>query len=227
MTQDEFQRWFRHHAANFTGLVSWLGKIPKTPDPGMPSQLDVTTAWYQQLASLSIDLAIAASDELAQSPEQFQPRSFDRHPAAVLAIGKRLQRDREPEHRGPRYVDGHETFRCQTCQDFGTVTVWHPKTVALAQAEKLKPTTADAARAFQLYEHSVRCTCEASKGFEWIETVYDPQTMLITEPWRPSDEVLAELVAYAARREEKRSASARHSEFEQFSRRDRAAGEEF
>lgn len=224
MTQDEFQRWFRHHAANFTGIVAWLGKLPKTADAGMPSQLDVTTAWFRQLASLDIETAIAASDELATTAEQYQPRSFDRHPATVAAIAKRLRRDAAPEHQGPRYVDGRETFKCATCQDTGAVTVWHPKTMALAAAGKLAPTMQEAVRTFQIYECAVRCTCEASKGLGYIPTVYSPETMLPVKPCQPHEQQLAEVTAFAQGLAERRAASRRHSEFDQYSGRDRAAG---
>lgn len=229
MTQDEFQRWFRHHAANFTGLVAWLGKIPKTADPGMPNQLDVTTAWYRQLAFLDINLAIAASDELASSPEQFQPRSFDRHPAAMLAIAKRLRRDQTPEHRGPHYVDGHETFKCAICQDKGTVEIWHWKTITLTQRGQLKATVAECARAFQWYTNTAQCSCEAGKAGRWLGIIYNPETMLIVKPCQPHEEQLAEVKVFVATLDERRLAAKCHPEFNSFSGvsgRDRAAGED-
>ncbi len=220
MTQDEFQHWFRHHAANFTGLMTWLGKIPKTADPGMPNQLDVTTAWYRQLASLDVAVAIAASDELAGSPEQFQPRSFDRHPAAIFAIAKRLRRDSEPQHQGPRYVDGRETFRCAVCQDTGAVVVWHPRTIAAVRASTFEWKYA--------YETAVPCSCDAARGTGWMKCApYDANTMLATKPWLPKEQQFAELKAFVGGLDERRLASKRHHEFDSFSGvsgRDRAAG---
>lgn len=222
MTENEFrQRWFPHHTAQFTGIIAWLGKFPAaTSKTGLPGQEDVLRAWYRQLASLDIDLAIAASDELANSAEDFQPRSFDRHPAAVVAIAKRLGRDRAPQHEGPRYVDGHEVFRCSTCLDTGAVTVWHPQTIAAVKAGKFEWRYA--------YECAVPCTCESTRGLGWMKCKpYDANTMLATKPWLPKVEQLAELTAFVAGLDERRLAAKQHREFDEFSGvsgRDRAAG---
>lgn len=222
MIETEFtRRWLPHHTAQFTGILSWLGKVPKVAAPGMPSQADVLKAWYRQLSRLDMEDAIAASDELAHSPEDLQPRSFDRHPAAILAIARRLRRDRGAETHRPQYVDGRETFRCTTCQDTGAIVVWHPRTVADMKAGRFQRGRS--------YTCSKACTCEAGNKYRWLG-MFNADWMLEVKPWQPNEDQEADLAAFAAGLDERRLATKRHREFDAFSGakisgRDRAAGE--
>lgn len=147
MTREEFERWWMHHASRFTGLHSWMSKIPAA------TRGAVMDAWAAALAGTDYEAALQASGRMFAGEED-KPVGYDEHPAAIVRIAAKL-RTAARQTMTPRTVDGQPTYRCLDCRDFGWVICWHPKTVKQARAGNLSP---------PLYTTAVACHCEAGES---------------------------------------------------------------
>ncbi len=155
MNAIEFDDWFVFHAARFTGLHSWLSKLPANPPPGMPGRKDVLDAWREALANVGLADAKRATERLFAGEEE-KPASYDDHPRAIVRIAGRLH----AEHYGSRrrYVDGQETYDCPLCEDEGVVWCWHPDAIK-AVAGLTNANTGSPHALIAPYKTCVCCTC--------------------------------------------------------------------
>lgn len=127
MTQSDFREWISYHSSKFTGLAAWLDKLPSL---GL-SRDDVMASWFRTLSHCDLGSAKAATNLLG-SDDHPEPRGWDRHPLAIASIcrGKRKEDREREDRRGPKYAaDGTPICKCQICQDWGVVHIYHPKTV--------------------------------------------------------------------------------------------------
>lgn len=168
MTGDEFDEWYRYHVARFVGISSWMAKLPTIPTDSHPvNRSDVFDAWYGTLRYHDLDDAKAASDQLAASDDQ--PRSFDRHPAAVAAIARHRKSERQRRERSAdfarRQSTGDESYRCLVCRDEGDLLCWHPVCMAVIQENH-----SEIPDKFVPYRTVVRCTCQAGdeSPYQWM-----------------------------------------------------------
>jgi len=161
MTRDEFNDWFLYHAACFTGIHTWLRKVPGKPREGQPGRADVLAAWARALSRTDLDDAKAATDKLFEGAEE-PPRSYEKHPAAVAAIARKIRGKRGDDSSGPRYIDGHETFHCTRCQDDGRVFCWHTLSMKAA-ADKLRGASK---KLSPIYSCVVACDCQRGEYYQ-------------------------------------------------------------
>lgn len=125
MTRDEFRAWWRHHAARFTGLRTWLERIPEV------DRRDVLAAWFVALRWVALETAKEASERLF-GDERAPP--YDRHPAAIRRIAAEIEHEQRASRRSrPCRADGVETVACTDCEDTGVVVCWHPLSVEAAR----------------------------------------------------------------------------------------------
>lgn len=160
MTKDEFNAWFFDHASRFIGLNAYIAK--QQDRNGQPMGQAILNAWLQSLQDVSFEEAKAASDEMFRLPEDQLPKGYDRHPAKILELTRNERRRRPPPAWKPRVIDGHETYKCPDCRDYGVFTVWHPDTIALIRKGYGQNMLADPRR-HPAYTCAVRCVCEAGR----------------------------------------------------------------
>lgn len=171
MTWDEFQEWLVYHASGFTGLHSWLSKMPENRavarSESEPTQHDVLQRWYRCLDDVDLKDAKRASDSLL-SGDEAEPRGYDKHPAAVAAIARRLHGSRPSGAReeGPRFIHGEEVVTCLLCRDWGRFSVWHPESMKRVAAEGLNPPH---------YVCAVSCTCPAGRRYRKRIRQFEPR----------------------------------------------------
>lgn len=180
MTEAEFRRWFQRHTAAFPGLRSWLAKMPPTGNDGLAGQSEILQNWATVLRDVDFLDAMAATEALARGDEE-EPGAYDRHPSAVRAIARRLAAQRIRSRR-PLIVDGEETYACLRCQDTGLVTIYHPRTLALARRGELTPG--------RLYTAAAACTCEAGRRHAWLMRYSPDRDILVPRPEPAAEEVM-------------------------------------
>jgi len=177
MTRDEFNEWFLFHAASYAGIHTWLRKFPADPPEGMPGRGDILDAWARALSHTDLEAAKQASERMFAGLEN-EPRSYEKHPAAVAAIARKLRAGRGagvPD--GPHYVDGVETFHCPLCKDEGRVFVWHAHSMAvvaglIAQGKSLGD-------GVPLFSAVVACTCRRGEQFRGRMATYNDRQWLV------------------------------------------------
>ena len=149
MNRDEFARWLTHHRAAFTGLGTWLDRLP--------DQAETLHAWFRVVRWIEFEDAKAASDQMFADGESIP---YDRHPATIRAKANDQERQRRSNSRAV-YVDGSPTVKCRTCQDQGLVCV-----------------VGSRGEAFPGYRYSaaVACNCEKGRRLAAVRSlpIYDP-----------------------------------------------------
>jgi hypothetical protein len=155
MTPDQFDLWFAKHVNCFTGINTWLAKLPRESDTGSSKQ-GVIAEWRRTLHRVEYEDAVAATEALHDGSEE-DPRSFDKHPGAVARIAGKLHKAAPP--RRPLRIGEEETFACLLCKDYGAFTCWHPESM-----DKASPRN-DLVLEMPLYQCAVACTCAA--GGRW------------------------------------------------------------
>lgn len=192
MTESEFRQWLSHHTAAFPAIRSWLAKLPAGERDGLAGQAEVLRAWDRILRDVPYEDAIAATDALARGDEE-EPRAYDRHPAAVRAIARRLAAQRGRGRPGPAILDGQETYACLVCRDSGLVTIYHARTLALARRGELTPG--------RVYTAAAACQCNAGRRHaHWLVT-YDPcRHLAVPIPEPGGEEAIAVIGAWLAER---------------------------
>jgi hypothetical protein len=192
MTQDEYLDWFRHHLAAFPGLGGWLAKVTSAAEDGMkPTRKQIMERWYRALERIPLAKAKAATDAMLAG-DLDEPRSFDRHPAAIRAWANgHADRAVKSRHVAP---DGRETFACLDCLDTGLVTVWHSTAIQAARKGTLgEPRT--------LYTCAMPCRCKGGDLFAKVlpkSGRFNPERVVAVRrftPLRDQVEELAERVA--------------------------------
>lgn len=157
MTEPEFRDWLDYHASGFTGLGKFLAGLPAVGTEGTPGRSDVLRRWRWCLRDTDLTDAKAASDLLFSGDEP-EPKGFDRHPAAVREIARRLTKRKAAPVPTTRIIDGVETFACRDCYDAGLRIVWHPATMqAVKEGRECVP-----------YTCAVRCQCGAGSRYRWM-----------------------------------------------------------
>lgn len=111
MTATEFAIWLRGHLAAHPRLQRWLDDLDSS-NAGLSDT--VLARWLQRLASIPLQAAIEASEQLARGENASR---FDRHPDLIAQIAGR--------HRPPpaRVVAGQNAYRCPRCCDTGLVSI--------------------------------------------------------------------------------------------------------
>lgn len=180
MTDREFREWLDYHKAGFTGLGKFLASLPTVGGDDGPGRTEVLTRWARCLRDTDLADAKAASD-LLFSGEEADPKGYDRHPAAVREIARRITKRKPTASHEPRIIDGVETFACLACCDGGARIVWHPATMKAIWEQTGKVTP---------YTCAVRCTCAAGKRYRWMRE-FDPAVDLEPDVWRLEDQLEA------------------------------------
>lgn len=120
-----------------------------------------------------------ACEELLGSGDATRPH---RIPFLVADRAKRLCRNAETG-RLRAATNGQETYACLRCRDSGLVTIYHPRTLALARRGELVPG--------RVYTAAAACTCEAGRRYPWLLR-YDPaRDLVVPEPEPAVEEAIA------------------------------------
>jgi hypothetical protein len=190
MTTDDFQRWMTYHQSKFTGVMKWLASYPKDADDEYTvTRSSIATAWYTMLRPIDLEQAKLATD-LMGNPDHPEPKGFDRHPQAILAICHVVKRRRAAEPQPtPKVVDGHTVYVCPECRDTGAITVWHPTTMAAAKDGALQ----ECSRIGKLYTVSVGCHLCQCWSVVRGGIVFDPKRMIKAPLSLQDRDALAEL----------------------------------
>jgi len=190
MTKEQFREWFQHHVAAFPSCRSWLKKYPKDRDANAPvsfgaepTQREIVAEWFRTLEKVNYEDAIRATDQLAQSDEDFS-FSYERAAAKVRSIATGFGRVRkfcEPK----RFDPNTPTFKCHYCQDSGKVPVVCPCCVDVmgeAWPEgppdhwNAQPICAEPAKRIHIGRYSADCFCAI--GIRFHHNIrFDPETV--------------------------------------------------
>ena len=209
MTADEFDTWFEEHTACFTGIHSWLAKVPEK------ERDTVIRMWRRALAYVDLDDAREATVKLF-SGEAERPRSFDDHPSCVRRLADKRRCSRQLGRLRRRFVDGEEVFACRECLDDGRMIVWHQASMRAALAELRGEPVMDycgvPVKAFgapgTIASTVVACPCEAGAPHQRAKMVaYRAECML---RYPSSNQELIDFVERISRRPV-------HNEFTEFS----------
>jgi len=207
MTETEFSEWLKHHATCFPSLSKWIEGLPAEPPAGVPSRREVMSQWFATLRDVDFELAKAASNMLHNGEEE-EPYGWDRVPAKIRTIARKLRRSRPDSARLP--VEAKAAYACEACRDEGRRSVWRPEAMAaaspqrFAEAELHDPTSGDPrprviGEPFTLYRMSTACPCPAGDRFRRNSATFDPGRML--ECWHMDRAEQQELIEFMAKRE--------------------------
>lgn len=193
MTDEEFSRWLQHHQAAYPSLSDWLARVTRQTDGEATTTPEAIMAcWANILADVPYDAAIAATDAMARGDEE-EPRGYDRHPAAIRAMARRIAARRATMHTRPIRIDGQETYACPRCLDSGVVTIYHPRTIAAARRGMLTPGT--------VYTAAAACSCQAGRRWDGYIGRYDRAEHLVVPAPEPTGaDSVRTIEAWAAER---------------------------
>ncbi len=150
MTENEFKKWFAYHASCFTGIHTWLAKIPVVATEEGLCRAGVLEAWCRTLAHVDADAAKEATDALFLGTED-EPKAYDRHPATIVRIARAHTKPISSDI-VPRMVDDEWAYNCLQCHDTGIISCWHPKSMYAMRDGTF-------GQAFTAYSCTTACTC--------------------------------------------------------------------
>lgn len=146
MTTQEFERWRKHHAALFPGLLAYLKRAFGSDQ----EQFELFwKEWFRALQKLNLNDAIAASRKLAEEADEHL--TYDRHPQAIVKLAKEARITRWEHEWPPQNPDD-----CELCYGSGAV---------LVRIQTPSGTT---------YSAATRCTCPAGSRYRFLRQ-FDPE----------------------------------------------------